>query len=263
MARRTTRKVTKKINKKTAATSKRDSYFDKIEGEIRSNQSRLSTVLGILIIIVVGFLLFNYFHKGGENNLGPASQTQQQADVSPEGLPGKYTVKDGDTLFLIAEKYYKDGNKFTEIAKANNLSDVNAIEKGQVLDIPKLATEMAQASMSPSPEPTASAEPSATPESTIEPQSSSAVQATSAPEVTTPPQTGPQEGLGTGTGGGNTTIWGPRIDGNTYTVVEGDWLSTIAGRAYGDITAYKKIAEANHIANPDLIFPGQVLTIPR
>ena len=64
-------------------------------------------------------------------------------------------------------------------------------------------------------------------------------------------------------GGGNTTIWGPRIEGNTYTVVQDDWLSKIAGRAYGDIYAYTKIAEANNISNPDLIQPGQVLKIPR
>ncbi len=70
-----------------------------------------------------------------------------------------------------------------------------------------------------------------------------------------------QESLGTG--GGNATIWGDKIDGNTYTVVTGDWLSTIAGRAYGDVMAFQKIASANNIANPDLIEPGTVLTIPR
>ena len=64
-------------------------------------------------------------------------------------------------------------------------------------------------------------------------------------------------------GGGNATVWGPKIDGATYTVVEGDWLSTISARAYGDIMSYSKIAEANNISNPDLIEPGQVLKIPR
>ena len=64
-------------------------------------------------------------------------------------------------------------------------------------------------------------------------------------------------------GGGNTTIWGSKIEGDSYTVAEGDWLSTIAARAYGDIMAYVKLAEANNISNPDLIEPGQVLKIPR
>jgi len=53
------------------------------------------------------------------------------------------------------------------------------------------------------------------------------------------------------------------ITGDTYTVIEGDWLSTIAGRAYGDIYAFDKIAQANNIRNPDILEPGMVLKIPR
>jgi nucleoid-associated protein YgaU len=48
----------------------------------------------------------------------------------------------------------------------------------------------------------------------------------------------------------------------TYTVVGGDTLSAIAKRFYGDANQYMKIAQASGIANPDLIHPGQVLTIP-
>ncbi len=57
--------------------------------------------------------------------------------------------------------------------------------------------------------------------------------------------------------------WGPPITSDKYTVVAGDWLSKIAGRAYGDIMAYDRIAKANNIQNPDLIEVGMVLTIPR
>ena len=44
-----------------------------------------------------------------------------------------------------------------------------------------------------------------------------------------------------------------------YTVVAGDTLSAIA-RKYG--TTYQKLAEYNHIQNPDLIFVGQKIVIP-
>ena len=200
-----------------------ESYWNNLSNETSSNQSKLSMVLGALIILVVGILVFNYFNKGKES-LGPAQQTQQeQADVTPSSLPGKYTVKEGDTLYLIAQKYYQDGYKFSEIAKTNNISDVNSIEVGQVLDIPKLAEVEAMTSP----------QPSVTPEASM------------------------------GTGGGDTTVWGAKIDSDTYTVVEGDWLSTISARAYGDIYAYQKIAAANNISDPNLIYPGQVLKIPR
>jgi hypothetical protein len=48
----------------------------------------------------------------------------------------------------------------------------------------------------------------------------------------------------------------------TYTVVSGDTLWAIAERFYGDGSKYQVIADASGISNPDLIHPGQVLTIP-
>lgn len=48
----------------------------------------------------------------------------------------------------------------------------------------------------------------------------------------------------------------------TYTVESGDTLWAISERFYGDGNQYQKIADASGISNPDLIQPGQVLTIP-
>ena len=48
----------------------------------------------------------------------------------------------------------------------------------------------------------------------------------------------------------------------TYTVESGDTLWAISERFYGDGSKYQIIADASGIANPDLIQPGQVLTIP-
>ena len=52
--------------------------------------------------------------------------------------------------------------------------------------------------------------------------------------------------------------------GKTYTVKSGDTLSKIAKEVYGDAGQWKKIAEANKatIPNPDMIHPGDELTIP-
>lgn len=213
MARKTTN-----LRTRTRKASVENSKLEIMTKDIDSNQSKISMVLGALIVIIIGILVFNYFNRNNAT-LGPAQQTTQKEnkDVTPEKLPGKYTVKEGDTLFIIADNYYKDGFKYTEIAKANNLSNPNQIETGAMLEIPKLSTQQTQAS--------------------------------------------PEETLGTG--GGNTTIWGPKIEGNKYTVEEGDWLSTISARAYGDIFAYERIAKTNNIQDPNQIEPGQVLTIPR
>lgn len=50
-----------------------------------------------------------------------------------------------------------------------------------------------------------------------------------------------------------------------YTIVSGDSLSKIAKRYYGDAMKYPLIFEANRevIKNPDLIYPGQQIRIPK
>ena len=45
----------------------------------------------------------------------------------------------------------------------------------------------------------------------------------------------------------------------TYTVKSGDTLSAI-GAHFG--VSWQKIAQINHVENPDLIFPGQTFVIP-
>lgn len=53
------------------------------------------------------------------------------------------------------------------------------------------------------------------------------------------------------------------ITGNNYTVVQGDFLWDIAVRAYGDGYQWVKIANANNLTSPSMIFSGNVLQLPR
>jgi prophage tail gpP-like protein len=50
--------------------------------------------------------------------------------------------------------------------------------------------------------------------------------------------------------------------GQNYTAQSGDTLRRIAAIAYGNEMQWSRIAAANGITNPDLIFPGQVIFIP-
>ena len=54
----------------------------------------------------------------------------------------------------------------------------------------------------------------------------------------------------------------PAPTGDTYTVVAGDCLWNIAYKLYGTGTLYTKLAEANKIADPYIIYIGQILTVP-
>jgi nucleoid-associated protein YgaU len=70
-------------------------------------------------------------------------------------------------------------------------------------------------------------------------------------------------------GGSSTTSAPPEPtgtigSGRTYVVAEGDSLSKIARREYGDANKWRTIYEANRdlIKDPDLIYPGQELKLP-
>jgi nucleoid-associated protein YgaU len=67
--------------------------------------------------------------------------------------------------------------------------------------------------------------------------------------------------------GSSSTAPAPGVGGpsGTYTVAKGDSLSKIAKHEYGDANQWRKIYEANKdvIKDPDLIYPGQSLRIPR
>ena len=48
-----------------------------------------------------------------------------------------------------------------------------------------------------------------------------------------------------------------------HTVAEGEHLWKIAQRYYNDGYKWVKIAQANNLSNPNFIYPGQKLTIPK
>jgi nucleoid-associated protein YgaU len=60
------------------------------------------------------------------------------------------------------------------------------------------------------------------------------------------------------------TVDEERNQATFYTVQKGDSLSKIAKEHYGDAMKYPAIFEANKpmLADPDKIYPGQVLRLP-
>jgi nucleoid-associated protein YgaU len=254
-----TRADSRSDGKKPAEDS--NDIFKKVSTDLQQNNSVLNLILGALVVIVAVALIFNYFRKTPTNETNiSADNTQQvqqpQGDVNKDQLPGQYTVKEGDTLFSIAQSYFNDGYKYPELVKANNMTDENQLEVGQTITIPKLD----QTATNPQSSPETSVAP------TLNAQNLSPTPASSPTMTAENPSPAPSapdnQSLGTG-GATNQTIWGESITTDTYTVQSGDWLSTIAGRAYGDIYQYQKIAQANNLQNPDLIEPGTVIKIPR
>lgn len=78
--------------------------------------------------------------KNALTNAGYDYSTIQSIVNNKLGVSNKsttyHTVVKGDTLGAIAKKYYGDGNRYSEIAKANNIANANIISIGQKLLIP-------------------------------------------------------------------------------------------------------------------------------
>jgi len=115
--------------------------FDSNDDE-KFSESYLSMGLGLLVVLVVGMLLFNFFTKG--RNQASQDETQDEASQEQEGeniqTPDTHTVKNGETLWSISEKYYGSGFEWSKIAEENNLANPNAIETNQKLSLPKVKT---------------------------------------------------------------------------------------------------------------------------
>jgi nucleoid-associated protein YgaU len=60
-------------------------------------------------------------------------------DIEANTGPQDYTVQPGDNLSKISKHFYGDANKYSVIAKANNLDDPDKIKVGQKLIIPAAA----------------------------------------------------------------------------------------------------------------------------
>lgn len=77
---------------------------------------------------------------GDEPDTTEQTKTPGSAGTDPANtVKGqKYTVKAGDSLFKIAKMFYGDESKYTEIMKANKITNPNLIKADEVLIIPDL-----------------------------------------------------------------------------------------------------------------------------
>lgn len=71
---------------------------------------------------------------GGPDEVADDAAGDDAADADDD-IPESYVVESGDTLFSIAEALYGDGNRWPEIAEANDI-DQTGIRVGQELVIP-------------------------------------------------------------------------------------------------------------------------------
>lgn len=107
--------------------------------KVKSSESSISTLLGIVVVIAIGSIVFNYFksrpfEEANNSETGTVSETSAQQNQT--SLPAKYTVASGDTLWAISEKFYNSGYNWVDIKNANNIENPDQILEGQEITIP-------------------------------------------------------------------------------------------------------------------------------
>lgn len=108
----------------------------------KSTEEVVSMFLGLVIVVVVVGLIFNFFQKKKGSITIPGSTDVEISQNIKENIGlDEYVVKKGDSLWKIAEMKYNDGYKWSQIAKENNLKNPGSIEIGQKLVLPKIETK--------------------------------------------------------------------------------------------------------------------------
>lgn len=114
-------------------------------------ESYTSLLLGVVVVIVTVLFGVSIIRQQAHiQQTSSLSTTSTGAAVSPTPTPSQqpgatvqkdgktvYIVKEGDDLWSIADHFYHDSYKWTDIAKANNLTDPSSIFSGNELVIPQ------------------------------------------------------------------------------------------------------------------------------
>lgn len=131
----------------------KENMWKNIVKKFSNTESFVSLILGILVILVVGAATINLI-KNNRTSVSKEQTTNTAAFVSvtatgqPDNtvittpsqgsptFPKQYSVKEGDTLWSIAEANYGSGYNWVDIAAANALINPHDVTKGALLTLP-------------------------------------------------------------------------------------------------------------------------------
>lgn len=102
---------------------------------LKLNESTISMVLGVIVIVITAALVVNYFK---DNGIGKGSLLDKAGETVQTGFAKTHIVSAGESLWTIAESEIGSGYNWVDIAAENNINDPNVILEGQKLVIPSV-----------------------------------------------------------------------------------------------------------------------------
>jgi nucleoid-associated protein YgaU len=125
------------------------------------NDAKIGLVVGVGLVVIIAVVFFRRepvdasataaaaVSPNGQDRGGPPRNQLPLVPASPASAANlesaRHVVREGETLYSLARRYYHDDRKFVEIFRANQdvLTTPDPLRPGTVLVIPELPTETA------------------------------------------------------------------------------------------------------------------------
>jgi nucleoid-associated protein YgaU len=114
---------------------------------LKLNESNVSMLLGVVVVLIVGGLLVNYFRSVNQGDTSstdtdlPSDQIEITQTPRLEDLPSDYNVQEGDSLWKISEEVYGSGYNWGDVYEANKEAlggNPNNLAEGTKITLPKV-----------------------------------------------------------------------------------------------------------------------------
>ena len=104
--------------------------------QLRLSESYVSLIMGAVVVLVLS-LVFFVFIKGNNPSKDTLPATDSLTPLVTKSVEQTYVLQEDESLWDVAVKFYGDGFRWTDIAKANSLEDTaDFVPPGTKLIIP-------------------------------------------------------------------------------------------------------------------------------
>ncbi len=138
---RSTKKVTKKnikASERLEAPTQKNKFAKDISTQLKLSESYISLVLGAVVVLGISVVFFLFVKNSGLEGTTPIIDEKDIPQLEAPVDQMTYTLQEGEGLWDVAVKFYGDGFKWMDIARANGLeNNPDNIAPGMKLIIPR------------------------------------------------------------------------------------------------------------------------------